>query len=67
MDRLDRLKLIAERFLGPVSAAIYVQVKQKELPLVMDFIKANPLVQQYVDIHLLYQFQNEVGKEKSFY
>lgn len=63
---MDRLLLIAERYLGPISAAIYIQNKTEDLPFVMEFIRSNQLIQKFVDIHLLSQFENEVSRKEPF-
>lgn len=53
VERLPRLVEIAERWEGPISAAIDI-TNTSQIPLVVKAWTNNEHMRQYVDIHLVY-------------
>eukprot|EP01116_Phalansterium_solitarium_P010970 TRINITY_DN26577_c0_g1_i1.p1 TRINITY_DN26577_c0_g1~~TRINITY_DN26577_c0_g1_i1.p1 ORF type:complete len:611 (+),score=122.38 TRINITY_DN26577_c0_g1_i1:46-1833(+) len=53
-DRLPRLKQMAQAWGGPISAALYLEDLQTELPIVMKFWLANEAMRRHMDIHVVY-------------
>lgn len=53
VERLARLEEIAERWKGPISAAIDI-TNTSQIPLVVKTWMNNEYLRQYVDVHLVY-------------
>ena len=62
VERLPRLVEIAERWHGPISAAVDI-TNTSQVPLVIKTWMKNECMRKYVDIHLVYD--DEV-KKKAF-
>ncbi|KYQ89627.1 putative glycosyltransferase [Tieghemostelium lacteum] len=53
IERLERLAMMADKWRGPISAAIYIR-EPEEVLMVEGLVKNSLSVSMYVDIHLLY-------------
>jgi hypothetical protein len=54
VDRLDRLSVMATTYKGPISAAIYIRNKDKDLLTLQSLREENQHVRNHVDFHVLF-------------
>jgi len=54
VDRLLRIKDMADSWAGPISAAVYVKNGTEELPIIDELFQSTDSVRKFVDFHVLF-------------
>lgn len=52
IDRLNKVSLMAERWMAPISVAVLIK-NTTELESLETFLKETPIIKQYCDVHIL--------------
>ncbi|KYQ88174.1 putative glycosyltransferase [Tieghemostelium lacteum] len=53
VDRLEKVKLMAEKWLAPLSVAVFILNEDKDIDILEKYVSNCPILQEFCDFHLL--------------